>query len=111
MNIQCFFVWRVYLLSRRNWWLTIVPLVAALMKTIGAIMSTVFSVSTGNLPVFQAHFSYTVYVATIASVITDVWNTTVLCWFLQSRKTDHSSGLVNRIMLWAIGTYSRLCAR
>jgi hypothetical protein len=73
------------------------------MKTIAAVMVTVFSWRVNTVPMFQAQYSYTVYMLAICSVVTDVWNTTVLCWFLFMHRTRHSRGLVNRIIIWAIG--------
>jgi hypothetical protein len=101
-------VWRVYLVSRK-WWLTIIPATGAIVRTVAAILVTVYTIKLGYLPAFREDHGYLVYISTISSASADLWNTVALCWFLRSRSTVHSRNVINRIMIWVIGVL-KICA-
>jgi hypothetical protein len=106
---QAFYIWRVYLLSREKWWPTVVPIIAVLAKTAASVVCTILTMRTDNLRRFQDLYSYVAYLSLMPSVVTDVWNTSVLCRCLRLRRTDHSRNIVNWIMIWAIGVCTNPC--
>jgi hypothetical protein len=99
-----FYVWRIFLISRRQWSLVVIPGLAAFLKTAAALAVTVFCAKVDTLPNFHSRYGYTVTIAAVSSVTADMWNTFSLCWFLKARSTTHSRHIVNRLMLWSLGT-------
>lgn len=77
------------------------------LKTAAALVSTIESRRDGiTIHSFAANYGYIVFMATISSVFVDVWSTGALCWYLMSRSTKHSRGIVNGIMILAVGMFA-----
>jgi hypothetical protein len=84
-----------------------VPILGIVIRAVAGVLVTVYTIKSGNIPVFHERYNILVYLSGVSSATTDVWNTTALCWFLgMKRSVLNQSSVVNRVIIWAIGRLS-----
>jgi hypothetical protein len=104
--VQVFYTWRIYSVSKKAW--LVGPVFLAELFRLGMCVTiTALAWHEGNLPAFRAHYDYIVYITLVSSaavsdnssfhqshVLTprkiDLWNTSVLCFYLRSRRSNIS---------------------
>ncbi|KAL7285933.1 hypothetical protein ACG7TL_001047 [Trametes sanguinea] len=85
--VHCFYIQRIYSLSRGNWFI-VAPLVAlALLRVSAASVTTAEMIRIGNYPQFVAEFSWVFTLGLAVSSFLDVLITSIMCYYIRKGRT------------------------
>ncbi|KAI1790437.1 hypothetical protein LXA43DRAFT_503517 [Ganoderma leucocontextum] len=77
--VHCFFIHRIYRLSRRNWFITVLLMILAFLR----VVTTGQMIRLGSYVVFIEHYTYIFTLGLSVSAILDILVTGALCYYLR----------------------------
>lgn len=102
--VHCFFVQRVYMLSKYNWYITIPLLVLACVRIGAAMVSTIKMISGRTFSGFAQHYGWVFTLGLSASSVLDLLICCALLYYLGKSRTGFSSmdQVINSLSLYSI---------
>ncbi|TFK56329.1 hypothetical protein OE88DRAFT_1729849 [Heliocybe sulcata] len=110
--VQCFFVRRVFVLSKKNWVVSSPMFLFAFLRLVSATATTALMIKSETFSNFRASYTWVFTLGLITSVVVDVLVTFFLCHYLRASRTGFSSMdfVIDTIMLYTINNGSLTCA-
>jgi len=102
--VHCFWAHRVYMLSKKNWFITAPILVLAFVRLGAAMVSTIKMISGGSFSIFTRRYGWVFTLGLSASSVLDVLISGALFHFLGQSRTGFSSmdQVINSLSLYSI---------
>ncbi|TFK84127.1 hypothetical protein K466DRAFT_602278 [Polyporus arcularius HHB13444] len=94
--VHFFFVFRLFKLSKGNYWITVPIAVLAVARVAAAFVTTVELIRLGSFYEFGVHFRWVFTLGLVLSCVVDVLITAGLCFFLRRNRTG--SGRFDHIL-------------
>ncbi|KAF7340986.1 hypothetical protein MSAN_02084000 [Mycena sanguinolenta] len=109
--VHCFFVHRIFLLSRGNWFMVSPVIILALLRLAAASVTTGKMFHYKAFDVFKQHARWIFTLGLAVSSAVDVLITSLLFYLFQSKKPDtgHLKHVMDKLMLYAFETGSLTC--
>jgi len=106
--VHCFFSHRIFMLSRRNWFLVVPILLIALARIASASLTTAELILLKSLTEFKKHFHWNFTLGLALSSVVDILITGSLFFLLKtSRTTDFNlNAVIDSLILYAFETGS-----
>ncbi|RPD59411.1 hypothetical protein L226DRAFT_562633 [Lentinus tigrinus ALCF2SS1-7] len=81
--VHCFFIHRIWKLSRHNWYITVPLILLALLRVASALVTTIEMLRLRSYPLFIAQFSYIFTLGLATSALVDILVTSILCYYIR----------------------------
>ncbi|KAJ3574451.1 hypothetical protein NP233_g1767 [Leucocoprinus birnbaumii] len=100
--VHCFFSHRIFMLSRRNWYLVIPILLLALCR----LMTTAEMILNNTFPSFKAHFKWVFTLGLVLSTAVDILITGCLFFLLKTSRTSdfNLNAVIDTLIRYAFET-------
>ncbi|KAL0955511.1 hypothetical protein HGRIS_001750 [Hohenbuehelia grisea] len=110
--VHCFFANRVFMLSRRNYYLTLPILILAVCRLTSACVTTGTMLHEGTLTGFKRDYKFVFTLGLALSSAVDILITGLLLFLLQTKRTGLSNldNIIDSLILYAFETGSLTCA-
>ncbi|KAJ3555529.1 hypothetical protein NM688_g2528 [Phlebia brevispora] len=109
--VHCFFIHRIYLLSRGNKFLTVPLTVLALFRLVAALVSTAEMIRLASYNAFVEYFAYVFTMGLGSAVALDIFITAGLTYYLSKNRSSFSTmnEVVDTLILYAVETGMLTC--
>ncbi|KZT22675.1 hypothetical protein NEOLEDRAFT_637367 [Neolentinus lepideus HHB14362 ss-1] len=112
--VQCFFVRRVFVLSKvskQNWVVSSPMFLLAFLRLVSATATTALMIKYKTFTSFRESYQWVFTLGLVTSVVVDVLITVFLCYYLRASRTGFSSMdyVIDTIMLYTINNGSLTC--
>jgi len=110
--VHNFFAHRIFMLSKRNYYLTVPIVVLAILRLVSACVTTSFMLKLGTFPDFQAHVKFIFTTGLALSTTVDVIITASLFVLLQSSRTGAATldAVIDALIRYTFETSTLTCA-
>ncbi|KAJ7508419.1 hypothetical protein B0H11DRAFT_1964884 [Mycena galericulata] len=109
--VHCFFAHRIFLLSKRNWFMTLPVIVLTLLRLVAASVSTWEMLHYHSFPLFRQHARWIFTLGLSVSSAVDILITGLLVYLFQSNRTGSGrlNHLIDKWILYGLETGSLTC--
>ncbi|EAU92180.2 hypothetical protein CC1G_08803 [Coprinopsis cinerea okayama7 len=94
--VHCFFIYRIFVLSRRNFFISVPLTLIACTRLCFACLTTAKLIELRSLEVFVRLYTWSFTTGLTLSAILDVLITVFMCWFLKRRQKEFSK--LNKVL-------------
>ncbi|KDQ51156.1 hypothetical protein JAAARDRAFT_211291 [Jaapia argillacea MUCL 33604] len=112
LTVHTFFIRRVLILSKKNWWLCAPLFVLAVLRFLSATTTTVLMIHLKHYSLLRLpQYTWVITFGLVMGSTLDILITTSLCLYLRSNRTGFSSMdyIIDTIMMYAINHGSLTC--
>lgn len=104
--VHCFFSHRIFMLSRRNWFLVVPILLLALFRLISATVTTAEMILNDTFPSFKANFKWVFTLGLVLSTAVDILITGSLFFLLKTSRTSdfNLNAVIDTLIRYAFET-------
>ncbi|KAJ7067062.1 hypothetical protein C8F01DRAFT_657816 [Mycena amicta] len=109
--VHCFFAHRIFLLSKRNWYMATPVVLFALLRLVAASVSTAEMLHYKSFHLFVVHARWIFTLGLSVSSAVDILITGFLFYLFQESRTEggHLNHVIDKLMLYAFETGSLTC--
>ncbi|EAU89931.1 hypothetical protein CC1G_08413 [Coprinopsis cinerea okayama7 len=95
-GVHCFFIYRIFVLAKNNYFITVPILLIAAARLCFACLTTSKLIEFRSLEVFVALFTWSFTTGLTLSAVVDVLITGLMCYLLRARRKQYSS--MNKVL-------------
>ncbi|KAJ7146427.1 hypothetical protein C8R44DRAFT_757427 [Mycena epipterygia] len=109
--VHCFFAHRIFLLSKRNWFMTLPVLALTLLRLVAASVSTWEMLHYHSFALFRLHARWIFTLGLSVSSAVDILITVLLVYLFQSNKTETGrlNHVIDKLIVYGLETGSLTC--
>lgn len=110
--VHMFFARRIFLLSKRNYFLTMPIVILAILRLVSASSTTAYMLKLGTFATFKHDVRWVFTTGLALSTIVDILITSSLCFLLQTSRTgiDKSNAVIDSLIMYSFETGALTCA-